>query len=266
MTKNAEQVGRDAAEKVRREMGLEDAPIADLVDLVERRRACDVAIEPMPAGMDGMVATDPESGRSVIAVATTDLLHRQRFTLAHELGHLELGGLSDHPDVGRRTAPEVQADAFARHLLAPLGGVLRVLRASRRDRTGADGADRSDEDLSDVVRTFRVSPQVAAIQMRDAGCIDATEYKILDGWWDARRLATRFGWRPEYDAWVAEARQSRPPRRLLRRAVDGYVSGVVSIAAVANVSGLSIDDAMAQLDLADIHPADPEITWFDPDA
>jgi Zn-dependent peptidase ImmA (M78 family)/predicted HTH domain antitoxin len=266
VTRGAEQIGREAAEIVRRDMGLDDAPIADMVDVVEARKACDVAIEPMPPGMDGMVATNPDTGQSVIAVATTDLLHRQRFTLAHELGHLELGSLSDHLDVARRTAAEVQADAFARHLLAPLGGVRRVLDVPERNRASAGVDDRTHEDLSDVVRTFCVSPQVAAIQMRDAGCCGATEYKRLEGRWDARRLAVRFGWWPEYQSWVAEARQSRPPRRLLRRAMDGYVSGVVSLSAVASISGLSVDDLRAQLEAEGIRPAEPEIVWFDPDA
>ncbi len=246
--------GRQAAQVLRDELGLDDAPVADMVDLVERRGECDVAIEVMADGVDGMVATDPESGHRVIAVATSDLLHRQRFTLAHELGHLEQRTLSEHTSAGARSAAEIEADAFARHLLLPCSAV-------RRLRGLAVGLN-VEEALSELVRLYRVSPMVAAIQMRDVGWTDSVEI----GQCHARGLATRFGWRSEYDAWAAEARLPRPPRRLMRRTVDAYVAGAVSIAAVASVAGISVEQAQAQLDTDNIRPVPAPITWFDPDA
>lgn len=261
MAKSGEVRGREAAAAVRTALGIDDAPIADMVEVIEARANCDVVIEPMPDGMHGMVATDPESGKVIIAVATTDSLVRQRSSLAHELGHLELGGLTNHitVDCAKRSPDEVAADSFARHLLAPLEGI-RHLRATRHGRQAG-----IDEDLSDVVRTFQVSPEIAMIQMRDTGWITQADYEQRNGAWSAQRLATRFGWRAEYDAWAAEASRRRPPRRLLTRTLNGYVSGVVSIAAVATIMGVDADIALSQLEHEGIRPQIGEIDWFDPD-
>ena len=129
----------------------------------------------------------------------------------------------------------------------------------RRNMPSATAA----EAMSELVRLYRVSPMVVAVQMRDAGWF-AADAEL--GRHDARQLATRFGWRPEYDAWVAEASRPRPPRRLLRRTIDAYVAGIVSIAAVAQVWGQSVTLAQEQLDAEGIRPVEPPIAWFDPDA
>lgn len=254
--------GRERAMLVRRELGIDDAPVADMIEVIEARALCDVAIERMPDGMHGMVATDPDSGRSIIAVATTDSLVRQRSSLAHELGHLELGGLTEHvsSDSSARTPSEVAADSFARHLLAPLDGVRRM-RVTRQAL-----ATDLDQDLSDVVRTFQVSPEIAMIQMRDTGWISQGQLDDRRRRWSTRSLATRFGWRAELDAWAAESLRPRPPRRLLARTLTGYVSGAVSIAAVATVMGVDVDTASRHLEEDGIRPDLAEISWFDPDA
>jgi Zn-dependent peptidase ImmA (M78 family) len=260
---SGETLGREAAAHVRQALGLDDAPIADMIEVIEARAKCDVAIEPMPDGMHGMVATDPRSGKSIIAVATSEFLVRQRSSLAHELGHLELGGLRDHVAAycSARTPEEVAADAFARHLLAPEAGI-RFMRSAREQLS----KDRAAECLSDVVRTFQVSPEMAIIQMRAVGWIDQAQSELWRGAWTAKGLSTRFGWRSEYEAWAVEGLRRRPPRRLLQRALDGYVAGLVSIAAVAKVMGTGSNDALAQLEAEGIRPDTEQIDWFDPDA
>ena len=66
---------------MREAFGLDDAPVLDMADLIERRVGCDVAIEAMPAGADGVVGTDPYDGLTIIAVATSDMWHRRSASL-----------------------------------------------------------------------------------------------------------------------------------------------------------------------------------------
>lgn len=255
----AEAKGREAAERVRDELGLRDAPITDMVDLVERRGKCDIAIEPMPDRVDGMVATDPQTGARVIAVAASPWLQRQRFTLAHELGHLEMGSLSEHREGGPDSDVEDAAHSFARHLLLPVSAAQRMLRETR--------ASSPRELLSDVVRLFRVSPVVAGYQLATAGWTDAVQAGATTvDVEDVHALAARFGWSAEYKTWEQEAMRPRPPRRLLQRVLDAYVDGVVSVGAVAGIYGVGVEEAQALLEDDGIAPRPVEIAWFDPDA
>jgi len=78
----------------------------------------------MPEGVSGVCATDPVRATSLVLVDSNEVADRQRFTLAHELGHLLFGDRA-HVDTieGRRTALEVRCDEFARNLLIPVDGV-----------------------------------------------------------------------------------------------------------------------------------------------
>ena len=100
-------------------------PLArDLATPVEHYFGIDVAVTSIPAGCDGLAWRDPHT--QLILVATSEYPTRQRFTIAHELGHLLAGddqGLSVDKDVmdpeRRRHPSETQANAFAAAFLLP---------------------------------------------------------------------------------------------------------------------------------------------------
>ena len=93
-----------------------------------------------------------------IGVARTPHSMRQRSTLAHELAHVVFDDQIE--DLAVRGWKETRADAFARHLLIPLGGLEAVL----------DDGDHANEGvLSAVVQRYLVSPAMAAIALRDVG-------------------------------------------------------------------------------------------------
>lgn len=247
MNEDCEELAAQAAASFRAEQGLGLAPIADLITLIELARGVDVAV--LEANGDdehGVSMTDPASGITMIAVAALENPMRWRSTLAHELGHLvfedHLAQLNGEPAVG----VEDRARAFARHLLLPLD-------ATKRLAPKAHEVDQAT--LSTIMQTYLVSPPIAAIQLRDAGCID---WHLSQQWQqlDVPEIATRFGWTDQYLALQGESMRRRAPQKLLQRATRGYIDGVLSIEALAGIRGIPVEQMAAELEQAGIVPVD----------
>lgn len=115
---------------------------------------------------------------------------RQRFTLAHELGHIFMDHLygtnctlllnSDYSEDGEHAALENEANAFARNLLAPAkavldvfdkNGIRPVLRNGFKIYKSQDNPLLSPADL--VSRIFDISKQAAQIRIN---CLDFDLY------------------------------------------------------------------------------------------
>ena len=240
MANGNEQRAREAARQFREEQNLGVQPISDLVSVIQQGCGCDVAIIDAPEDEHGLIARDPERNVTYIGVATMPHPMRQRSTLAHELAHVIFRDKTE--SFTQRDAAEIRADAFARHVLAPVEGVKMLLGRNNDVDEGA---------LSAVVQHYLVSPGIAAIVMRDAGYIDEAWYAQ----WrklSTPALATRYGWRDRYEALAAESRQPRAPQRLLARATTGYVEGVVSLQTLATLKGKPVEAVKAELDAAHI--------------
>lgn len=237
--------GRRRAEEFREEHRLGVQPIGDVVSLIKQVTDIDVAIVAVEADQHGLAVRDPDRGATFIGVASTPHPMRQRSTLAHELGHVvfeDWGRLSVAHD--ERPLEEVRADAFARHLLVPQAGL--------RDFLGyAEAA--AEPSLSEVVQWFSVSPQIAAIAMKEAGYIDeATKQRWFAS--STSSLATRFGWSALYQAMQDDSQKLRAPQRLLARAIAGYQEGVISLQVIATLRGIDVSDVEQELDDAGIRP------------
>jgi Zn-dependent peptidase ImmA (M78 family)/transcriptional regulator with XRE-family HTH domain len=104
-------------------------PIADLTDTLEGLGLLVIVVDEENPGFSGLTAkAQTEDGREypVVAVSNRWPGDRQRFTLAHELGHLLLEGrLADGIDEERA------CDRFAGAFLAPRVAVLQLLGAQR---------------------------------------------------------------------------------------------------------------------------------------
>lgn len=112
-----------------------------------------------------------EGGRRIIVVNDRHPSARQRFTVAHEIGHLVLHrGVNVHVDSGFRynfrnprsaTAEdieEVEANAFAANLLMPAEWL--------RNDVGAHTLDLNDEtEISALAEKYQVSPQALLIRL-----------------------------------------------------------------------------------------------------
>ncbi|HEY2578943.1 MAG TPA: XRE family transcriptional regulator [Streptosporangiaceae bacterium] len=240
--------GHVAAERVREALGLGSAPIADLVETVEHFSGVDVGTMPLPPGVSGICATDPERATSVVLVNSNDVVERQRFTLAHELGHL-LFGDKTHVDAldCERSPQEVLCDEFARHLLIPEKGVRMWL--NHVAPTG--GTSHIDERVMALLaRHFGASPEATRIQLDRMGLLfgQLRDAALPSG----RRWAYRYGWGPQFDSDQAAAGQPRVPRRILDRAIEAYREGKLGISALAKLQDRPVSQIEQALTDADI--------------
>lgn len=243
---NNESIGRAAAERFRREYSLSTAAIPNLTRLIERTVGVGVAYVRSSSPGHGMTMRLADA--YLMAVGCTEHPMRLRSTLAHELGHYQLNTvdhMTDDADWARRSPEEIQADAFARHLLVPIGAVAEMI----------DDKKVTLATLSDIVQSYLASPSMVAIQLRDAGAIDADTCKEW-GQIATGTIAARFGWHQEYRALVEKSSKPRSPQSLMRRAMEGYRQGSVSSSTIAKLSGDSkATDTKAALADSGIVPA-----------
>lgn len=222
---------KTAAAAFREQHDLGFAPIRDVIQVTEDCHAAWVIQMPLPAGLEARTVQSDRLDRTIVCVATTENPERQRFTLAHELGHLESGTLHASHDPAQRHE-EDWANTFARNLLLPTDGLRRLLAEveSGEDRT-------AERMLSDVVRVFGVSPAVALIQLRSAGLINPALYRSLDGAWSSGRLAMWFGWQTERESAVRASLARRAPVAIVAAATKAYVAGKTSLESLAAAAG-----------------------------
>ncbi|WP_143235449.1 ImmA/IrrE family metallo-endopeptidase [Paractinoplanes atraurantiacus] len=232
-----------------------------MFELLHVAKGVDVISMKVPETEHGLSMCDPDSGRVVIAVATTPHPMRQRSSIAHELGHLLAGDLDQAEPLtpGERSPAEIRADAFARHLLLPLNAIRRRFVA---DRTSAKV---SLTDLSDLVQEFEVSAHIAVTQLRTLKLIDTDTCSA----WSTRsvaNLATTFGWGSQYSALAADSSVPRAPQALMARAVEGYHRGVLGINELAAWYGRDPSELEAELGaprpLAEIDDWDDDAPLF----
>ncbi|MDP8967844.1 MAG: ImmA/IrrE family metallo-endopeptidase, partial [Actinomycetota bacterium] len=129
-------IGAKRARETRALAGLPDeAPVACLLTFVERELGVPVIVARLHEGVAGCCWRDGD--RVVLWVNGAQPVVRQRFTLAHELGHVRCGhvagvAVDTYATLAGHTTDslEVQANAFAAELLAPAVGV-RALVAGR---------------------------------------------------------------------------------------------------------------------------------------
>lgn len=222
-----ESIGREAAERFRAKHMLGVAPIANMARLIERTMGIGVAY--VQSSVPGHGMTMFLDGKYLMAVGCTKHPMRLRSTLAHELGRLQIGTIDRGVNAvnwSDRRPEEIQADAFARHLLMPLTAVIEMV----------NGKEVTLSTLSDLVQTYLASPSIVTIQMRDAGVIDADTYEewktLATG-----NMAARFGWHSDYVALVEQSSKPRGPQNLMVRVMEGYRQGSVSSSTVAKLSG-----------------------------
>ncbi len=174
--------------RILEEHGFFSAPV-DVEALAGKLGASVTKVETDDDELSGFIYRDPQSGQAVIGINKSHSPTRQRFTLAHEIGHLMLHSFDDlHYDrkgygsefgrVRKRDASsstgenrdEVEANFFAAELLMP-EELLHNELASREmhDFLEAD----FDSAVKLLAKQFKVSPQSLTVRLVQLGILSA---------------------------------------------------------------------------------------------
>jgi Zn-dependent peptidase ImmA (M78 family) len=199
-------------------LGLDAVP--NLAEFLEEH-GIKVVVVPLPDSISGLVCRVGRGGGRpvpVIIVNANDAGERQRFTLAHELGHLIL-------EVQPGVDEEKAAHRFGSAFLMP--AELLWAEVGRHRRAIAVG------ELVELKKLFGVSAQAIAYRCKDLGIIGPSPYRAL---FDA---FSRNGWRsPPYREPNAVAKEQ--PRRFHRLCFRALAEGLLSDAKAAELLRLSV--------------------------
>jgi len=196
------QDAESAAEELRRKWRLGFDPIRDLTTLLEDRGIRVFAVT-APEAFDGLSGlADHEA---CIAVGADWPGDRQRFSLAHELGHLVLELPSDD---GNRA--ESTCYRFAGAFLIP-APTLRAELGTKRVHLNV-------LELRDMKREYGISIQALIVRARDVAIISERQYK---SWWP--RLSY-LGWRKKEPEQLPKERPHWRDRLLQRLLAEDLIS------------------------------------------
>lgn len=147
----------DVARRVRVELGLGTEPIDDLVGVLE---SAGVIVEPtdLRSVRVDAIAAWPTDGAPLIVLNDAAPGDRQRFTLAHELGHAVMHDLPSETQ-------ETEADEFAAEFLMPAAAIREELR------------DLSPASLARLKSKWKVSMAALARRGRDLGTMSDSAYR-----------------------------------------------------------------------------------------
>lgn len=157
------------------------------IDVKAIAESCNIPIEYNILESSGCCSNDSKSDDTdnntdkLIQINKFEPEYRQRFTIAHELGHILLG----HQGVSYRTSDvtkykdtikrmnEVAANKFADELTMPKSLVVDVLFSSIKQMSYSINQRFGDEDISNIVRRcaneLGVSPRALDIRIKNLG-------------------------------------------------------------------------------------------------
>jgi Zn-dependent peptidase ImmA (M78 family) len=200
--------------------------VEDLPDTVEQVFGVDVGIEDLP-GFDGLAWC--RNGFGLVLISNGTSWTRQRYTIAHELGHILAGDAQDlqvdldvmAPSAGHAQT-EMRANAFAAAFLMPADTI------TSRWHGGDDGL------FARLVGELRVSPSALAWRLLNLSLISAAE-RVHLGSVALWKCAERGGWLDTYRALTRNQSEIRRPGLLSREALRAFEDGSVSARVAARV-------------------------------
>jgi Zn-dependent peptidase ImmA (M78 family)/transcriptional regulator with XRE-family HTH domain len=215
---------------------------ADLPGLVEKAFGADVAVVALDEGFDGLAASSDDA--KLIVLGASQVPARQRFTLAHELGHLLAGDDQDvhlDKDIYNRAQAkdpsEMRANSFASAFLMPE----EILRSA----VGTTGV--TEDSFAVLACDLQVSPSALAIRLQQLRLIDAgtcDRFRKIS----AAKAATATERGEEFAQRVAEANTPRPPGLLVRDAYTAYETGAITLRPYASLLGVDVDELRQALE------------------
>ena len=163
---NVMEDAESAATAVRAAWNLGSDPIPNMVELLDER-GIKVFKLILPERVDGLgcqVSRANGADVPIVVCSTVKSIERQRFTVAHELGHIVLDVSDDIPE-------EKVCHRFAGAFLAPREELLREVGRRRRSFGLAE--------LVEAKRIFGISAAALVVRMRDLGIISETALRDI---------------------------------------------------------------------------------------
>ncbi len=207
-----------AARSLRDHWGLGNDPIRNLVELLEEQGIKVLTVN--LKNIDGLMARVHRARKGivpVIVVNQTNWGERQRFTLAHELGHLVM-------DMAASVDKEKAAHRFAGAFLMPADAIWAMIGKQRKAIAW--------EELFELKQLFGASVQAITYRCKDLGIFNRTMFQRLFKDFD------RFGWRsPPYQE--PHTREGEKPKRFERLTFRALAEGAISTSKAAELLSIS---------------------------
>ena len=208
-----------AAQSLRDHWGLGNDPIPNSVELLEEQGIKVLAVD--LANIDGLTAWVRRAGKGsvpVIVMNRNDWRERQRFTLAHELGHVVM-------DVASRLDEEKAAHRFAGAFLMPANALWGEI--------GKHRTSISLGELFELKQIFGTSVQAITDRGKDLGIFSEALSRRLFNLFD------RFGWRqPPYHEPFSN--KGDEPKRFERLTFRALAEAAISESKAAELLGVSV--------------------------
>lgn len=214
-----------------------DGQLDDLPEVIENVFGIDVAIRDLGQGIDGLSWSRGNFKLALISngVAWT----RQRFTLAHELGHILAGDSQDilvdldvmSPTM-RTKDTEVRANAFAADFLMPAEEITAI------------SGEITDMQFFQMLRRYGVSPSALAWRLFSLKRVDQQRRADLHNV-STRSAALQGGWRDEFQSRTSRQSGTRIPHLLAQQAFNAYSAGLIGARPLAAVLGVPVDSILS---------------------
>ena len=228
----------ELARRVRDLAGIDDKYIGELASFCESRLGVDVAVEHLPPGLDGLSVSRGNYRLALISSAIPAT--RQRYTLAHEIGHLVAGDtqdiMIDEDLFGRDGEQEKRANVFASSFLMPESSLRRAM--------GTAGLVESS--IGEMLANYKVSLDALAYQLLSVRLIDKSGWERVRQL-SARKLSLLAGHAAEYQRQLQDHGQRRLPSGLLQRAIEAYNKGGIGVRVLARLAEVPPDMLLKQL-------------------
>ena len=226
------------ARQVRELAGVGDDYIEELASFCEHLLGVDVAIEPLPPGLDGLSVARGNYRLALVSSAIPAT--RQRYALAHEIGHLAAGDTTDvtidENLFGRPGVNEKRANEFAASFLMPESGLRRAMGTAGPTETA----------IGDMLAHYKVSLDALAWRLYNVCLIDNVGCNRIRQM-STRRLSLLAAHAAEYQRQLQDHGSRRLPSGLLQRAVEAYNNGDIGIRVLARLTEIPAEVLSDQL-------------------
>ncbi len=138
---------RQTARKLLADVGIKNPPvlIRDIINHIKKEK--DLSVYPWAFGKDTDGIQITEGEKATIGYNQAQHPHRQRFAVAHEIGHLLLGHTEKNfiLDLNTKKPEEIEANQFAAELLMPLEMLKKDLQSKKNAKDIAKEYNVSEE-------------------------------------------------------------------------------------------------------------------------